>query len=1026
MRTAILLLLATLLAAALLFLWPEVERAAQGTPGADATPAAAPAAGSLSADPGLRSQPERSNLTGTLLVRVLDAAGRATAGTVYANVDGTAVRLEAKAGLLEIPPPVLHLEAAAEAAGAWSERASWSAEENGARELVLRLEAEAISAPLRLRVRVQDDGPASAPAARLALAARRGGLIEMFEGMEYREDLIATIEEERAARPVPGETAAAARARLQRSALRESRWEGADGEIEITGLLPGSWIFEVAQDGCAPETVEVEVPEGAPQTAEVLLARAGSAAGRVVDASGRPVAGARVALWHKPAKEMPMFDALEEFRRYGRIPRGVPEHHRALTAADGSFRMSVAKPGAYLPIAVADGFLPTVGQEIEVQPRQLADAGALRLGAGHELLARVRARDGSPVADAKVRWRAGESVMASMTAGSKAVLTDAQGEARLTALPDGTLEFEAQKAGFAIAHESLNVGAELLQPAVWEPVLQPGAMLAGTVLAGGQAVAGALVRGGPPPSGNEIIPVRAAAADSARSAVDGSFRLENLPIGPCRITVDHPDHAAWVSDALDLQPGENPPLVVALSVGGTIRVQVQDEGGGPVAQAPVVAIQAATQATARAETGADGLAVLAHLRPGTWQVLRMQMNDPQALENLDLSMRFSYVELQEGEVVDLLIGGPTLVATVEGRVSSGGAPLPGKTLVLMSGSGIKSATTNADGLYKLEKVPVGEHVLMVTGGFGGGASWSGALTVPAAGTLRHDLEMPSSVVEIHVVDGGSGEPVAGVPVNLRPEDESSLSGGMMQKTNDDGIARYEMMGPGTYLAAIGNLAMPMLGGGEGRGSTILRGIVVASADGGLQRAEARLPAPASLRVRVTGPDGAVVAGAHVFCVDQDGHPLNVISMKGTNAKGVLELAGLPPGPAHFVVRHSQIGRAEFDAVMQAGSVVKQEVRLTAGVHLLVSVVDEKGAPATGVLVVVYDAAGRPVNTMFTMEDSQAIQQSWFGGTAQRIGPLMPGTYTVLLNRPGHPAVRHAATVAATPAEQPLRLRLAAD
>jgi hypothetical protein len=59
-----------------------------------------------------------------------------------------------------------------------------------------------------------------------------------------------------------------------------------------------------------------------------------------------------------------------------------------------------------------------------------------------------------------------------------------------------------------------------------------------------------------------------------------------------------------------------------------------------------------------------------------------------------------------------------------------------------------------------------------------------------------------------------------------------------------------------------------------------------------------------------------------------------------------------------------------------------------------------------------------------MEDSQEIQKAWLGGGAQRVGPLLPGSYDVALVRAGRAAQRQRLQVTAAPAEQPLLLRLA--
>jgi protocatechuate 3,4-dioxygenase beta subunit len=1024
MRLAPLILIAVILAGLAWFLWPDSSPSAASEATQDGAAAAELAAGTL----GALDSPEvrREAAAGSLIVRVLDAQGRATAATVHGKVNGAATRLSTRDGVLTIPPPLTTCELMAEAGGAWSELGRWTDAGAGVKELVLRLEP-ATGASLRIHVSVEGEGPAAAPLARLTSAGRRGGIGEIFEGFEFRQDLQDREQAERAAAPPPPPPSErTTRERLLRENLANESWSGQNGLIEINSLLPGAWSFEITQAGCAPEFLDVEL---LPTTTEreVLLRRAGSVMGRVLGPDGKALAGAEVGLWIMPESELPWFDPLDDFERYGRMPGSIPAQHRGVTGSDGRFELPLVRPGTYDVLVGMTDLRPAVDGPVTVLSQQRADAGDVALRRGHSL--RVRAVDpaGQPVPGALASWRAGETTIAVLAAGAKAVATDADGLAVLSALPGGEIAAEVQAAGFARARETFNFQDPPRTPQDWDVVLRAGAILPGNVSSGGLPVSGATVNvvpsGGSLPFMQQLVSVEA----TMKTGPDGNFRFESLPVGTWAVHVEHDDHSSFTSPELTLLEGENPPLQVDLAAGATLRVTVLDETGAPVAQAPIMAMESSMQAQENASTGPDGVAVLAHLRAGSWQVMRVNVGDDEPGEMpSDFEVRFEYVTLADGEIKDITLGGAVVSATLEGRITVAGAPQAGKMVILIGPGGVKTATSDADGQYKLEKVEVGDYIVTIATGFAGGSSWTGAIQVSGGGVQRHDLALPSSVVEIVVMDGASGDTLQGIPVNLRPEDSSSISGGMFQTTDGQGLARFEMLLPGSYMAAVGNLAMPMLGGGEGRGSAMTGGIRVASDNSGVQRVEVRLPEPAQLRLRVSGPDGSYLPGVHVFCLDEKGNALNIMSMKPTNSKGVVELSGLPPGLMRFVARHPDIGRAEFEVMLQAGQLAKQEVTLGTGVHVLLTVVNEKNEAIGGVMAVLVDARGHAVNYMFTMEETQALQQSFYSGSAMRIGPLTPGPYTVRLTRPGSAVVSHQVTVAQSPAEQPLRLRFATE
>lgn len=971
----------------------------------------------------------RGDVSGALVVRVVDANGSPAEAVLHLLQDGEPARLHAVRGIAQVLPAPERLAVVAEAGGRWSEAAHWSAAEPGNGEILLTLGALQ-STGLTVTVHVDGEGAAADASVRVVDGLPEDPWRRALEGIAFRtpedrEDgpAAAVAEAPRAAGTQPGEFDRPSADRIARRSLARETWQADErGVAVLAGLPAGDWAFEVRAPGCSPEFFELALAPGEAGAREVTLQRSGTVHGRVLGPDGAGLAQAEVGLWPRLETEMPWFDPLEDFLRYGRMPSSIPEELRATCDAEGRFEIESARAGDYLVLARADGLRAATSRRLTVEPRGRADAGEVRLVRGHELAVLVKDPAGAPVEGARVSWRSGETVMGMLTEASDPVSTDAEGRAVLAGLPSS--ELTATVEHFSYARErsdfSFLLGTEFV-PKTWEVTLRAGASLAGTVLSAGVPVQGARVRVLQPREEAGVIGSLISDEDSVTSGEDGGFRFERLPPGAWRINVEHDDHARLTTPPIELLEGENPPQLLQLAPGATLVVTVLDEDGVKVEAATVLAQRTEDFQSETATTDASGVAVIEHLPSGTWTLMRVDQMQDQNPQDLRLDLKFVYVTLADDEVREVQLGGPVLRADVSGLLTAGNDPLAKHTIVLIGNGGVRTERSDEDGRYEIKGVALGDYLVSVTTTLGGGSSWFGGLEVSAPGTLQHDIVLPSAAVEVIVLDAATGAPIAGVPVNLRPEDGSSVSGGAFQKSDGDGMARFSLLVPGRYLAAVGNLAMPMLGGGESYGSVTVPGIVVAAENAGTQRVEARLPQPAQLRVRVAGPDGAYLAGAHVHCLGADGQALNFFSTKGTNAKGVVELGGLPPGPQRFLARHPQIGSQEFSVMLTAGELAKHEVRLTGGVTLRVSVTDADGAPIAGVLAVAMDLQGKPL-FYFTMEESQEVNQAWFGGTPQRVGPLDPGEYVIRLHRPGHPAVDHRVTVAPAPAVQDVRLR----
>jgi hypothetical protein len=989
-------------------------------------------AGALGGDSDLT----RDGAFGAVVVRVVDAEGRPADATLHLLADGEPSRVQAVRGSAQILPAPARLSVVAEAGGRWSEAAHWSASEAGSGEVLLTL-AGARSAALAVTVSIAGEGAAAGAHVRVVEGLPNDPWRRMMEGIAFRSDDEDDDEAVPTLVPLPDEPPpdlaradAASRPsaeRIARRSLAIETWTAdAGGVAMVNGLPAGDWAFEVRAAGCSPEFFEVTLAAAERATREVTLTRSGTVAGRVTGPGGGGVVGAEVGLWPRLESEMPWFDPLEDFLRYGRLPNSIPPELRAVCDGEGRFEIGAARAGDYLVLARSDSLRPATSAQLTVEPRGRTDAGDVRLARGHALEVLVRDPAGEPVAGAAVRWRSGESMVGMMTEAADPLLTGADGRATLEALPSSELTATVEHGSYARAKQTFNFlgGTESL-PKSWEVTLRAGAAVSGTVLSAGAPVEGARLRVLPSREDAGALGSLFSEEDSASSAQDGTFRFERLPPGSWRVSVEHEDHARLTTEPIELLEGENAPLVLRLAPGATLVVTVLDEDGVKVEGATVMAQRAEDFQSETGTTDAVGVAVLAHLPSGTWTLMRVDQMENQNPQDLRLDIKFVYVTLADGETKEVQLGGPVERADVSGKLTMGGEPLPKHNVTLIGKGGVRMERSDEQGDYRIAGVELGDYMVSVSTALGGGSSWFGALEVRTPGTQQHDVALPSSAIEVVVLDASTGTPIAGVPVNVRPEDGSSVSGGAFQKSDADGLARFTMLVPGRYLAAAGTLAMPMLGGGESFGSVVVSGIVVASENAGTQRVEARLPQPAQLRVRVAGPDGAYLAGAHVHCLGADGQALNFFSTKGTNAKGVVELGGLPPGSQRFLARHPQLGSREFEVVLTAGELAKHEVTLIGGVQLRVSVTDADGAPLSGVLAVAMDARGKPV-FYFTIEESQEVNQAWFSGTPQRVGPLDPGEYVIRLHRPGYAAVDHRVTVTATPAVQDVRLRFAAE
>ncbi|MFO1077211.1 MAG: sigma-70 family RNA polymerase sigma factor [Planctomycetota bacterium] len=166
--------------------------------------------------------------------------------------------------------------------------------------------------------------------------------------------------------------------------------------------------------------------------------------------------------------------------------------------------------------------------------------------------------------------------------------------------------------------------------------------------------------------------------------------------------------------------------------------------------------------------------------------------------------------VKSGATTVLAIGSASPGATVTGRVTAGGAPVPGLTVMFAArGDGRSMATTRADGTYRLRGVRGEGSVWLVCGDptvsddFGVRATEA---SEPAPGSAHvFDFDLPAGVVRVEVLDETTGGPVAGAAVQADPVNAAAMTErfpgfryrpGWAERSGADGAATMRCLPPG--------------------------------------------------------------------------------------------------------------------------------------------------------------------------------------------------------------------------------------
>jgi hypothetical protein len=330
-----------------------------------------------------------------------------------------------------------------------------------------------------------------------------------------------------------------------------------DGGYAVEGLAPGPWTPLAAAEGCVETLGEtVELADGEEKSgADVVLPAAREIAGRVVDAAGAPVPGARISAG--PLSSWPPQEgAVSAVASYVDQPT-------ARSNADGRFVLAGLGPGTCRVSAGAEECAPWSGNvEAGATDLVVVLAAGLRI----EGVAREKA-GGKPVAGIKLYGSGKDGT------GGEA-WTAADGTFTLRGLAEGTYSVN-----FYSSSEDR-----------WAPLSVWG-ITAGTKglvleMQEGQFVSGRCVdaSGGPFDARNlRVGCIGPEGGDVKNLGADGQFLFDHLVPGPCRLSVYSSTSrgvGVYVARTMDVQVGDRN-VVFALTRGKSITGRVMTAEGGP-------------------------------------------------------------------------------------------------------------------------------------------------------------------------------------------------------------------------------------------------------------------------------------------------------------------------------------------------------------------------------------------------------------------------------------------------------------
>ncbi len=402
-----------------------------------------------------------------------------------------------------------------------------------------------------------------------------------------------------------------------------------DGWFTLVSLKGGSYRLEARQGGYATryETDVVVSEERPARDMTIVLGEGATVQGKVLDESGKPVAGARV---------VALKDMGRRFFGSSTIERDV-----ALTAAGGSYTLDTLTLGTTYRFGVlAEGYAPIFSMSgVELMDKMTEKDFALVLGGSIE--GRVLRKDNAePVAGAKIVVAVGR--MFGGRRGGRGGSGEEQkaGTGRATTGEDGTFRIANLLPGPVMSGQVKTPGFVTFTASMWTgnnwPDVEPGGVVEILVeLEPGGSVGGTITDAATHepipyadvtvlPRGNAAMRAMFTGSPQAQADGQGKYTVSGIQPGEYGVIAIAPGYAPSDSNADDtkFQVPEEGGLVscdVALKAAGRVTGVVKDSQGEPIAGARVrsrPAPQPRTEGGRRGGRGGGFRSRMASMLPG--------------------------------------------------------------------------------------------------------------------------------------------------------------------------------------------------------------------------------------------------------------------------------------------------------------------------------------------------------------------------------------------------------------------------
>ena len=512
---------------------------------------------------------------------------------------------------------------------------------------------------------------------------------------------------------------------------------GPDGAFELKGIPEGNAVVSVEHDDFPPaESQKIHVKKGTTTTGvDLVLEKAYSISGTVLDADGKPIDGISVSVNQPVNVELSDLSSLSS---------SILKQAGSLSRPDGAFEITGIGEGTYKVTAKGKTYIPRSISGVETGTKDLVftlQKGGIVFGRAFD------SETGKGLEDFKLTVvnegflpfftglvLKGEEAAALIGAGA-----DPRGAYYVEGVGNKPVELRFTAQGYAdrtIKNITSSPGA---RESV-DCVLEPEAAVAGVLLSpDGQPLSGGkLVLKKPEKHGPEGMviksiliedgeePVRMQGAHwrgRATSESSGKYRIRGVPEGDYVLEADHDNFRKPEPVELSLSAGESKSgIVMKMLAGGAVEGTVFGKDGRPMPGAAVRAKKVggapwsfeAESATA----DAGGKYAFKGLEPGEYSLSIASKESGSALVSIFVAGEEekdsgSRVLVEENKTVELdLYDIPA--GTVYGSVTEAGRGVPGIEVQIFSTEGfafmpVKSCRTDDDGRYIMKEIKKGTY-----------------------------------------------------------------------------------------------------------------------------------------------------------------------------------------------------------------------------------------------------------------------------------------------------------------------------